>query len=60
MLGETMNGYVWTRYNNYTARAGQTWDWIAHFAYDNAKLSPILIHANPAYADLLVLVARQI
>lgn len=55
-----LNGYVWSDYNLYRAVRGDSWDWIAHQAYGNAALSPILLYANPALTGLLVLEGGEI
>lgn len=43
-----------SRYINYTARAGDTFDNLALQAYNDERMAAEIIKANPDYADVLI------
>ena len=48
-------GWHWDNYNLYRAVGGDTFDDIARRAYEDERLSTILLYANPDLADRLIL-----
>lgn len=53
-MPDGLNGYTWDSHWTYTARSGESWDLLANRFYNgNSPLAPIIIYANPHYADAL-------